>query len=123
MILVDTSVWVDHFRTGVPLLAQLLNQNRVSTHPFVLGELAMGSLPQRLSLLADLRALPHAISAETAEVMNYIERKRLFGLGLGLIDAHLLVSAQLTPETSIWTRDRRLADVAEKLSLAARTAL
>lgn len=89
-------------------------------HPFVIGELAMGHLPSRHTVLTDLRDLRHSIVADHEEVVRFVIEERLFGLGLGYVDAHLLSSARLTPEARLWTRDRRLAAVAERLALAAR---
>jgi hypothetical protein len=119
MILVDTSIWIGHFRTGDERLQSLLHDGSVLTHPFVIGELALGRLPERHSLLADLHALPRAIVAGDAEVLAFIEFNRLAGLGVGYVDAHLLASARLTAEASIWTGDKRLAMVADRLGLAA----
>jgi predicted nucleic acid-binding protein len=119
VILVDTSVWVDHLRTGDTTMATLLSAGRVLVHSFVIGELALGNLRQRAQILADLHALPAAIEAEANEVTQYIERHQLHGLGIGYVDVHLLASAQLTAGASLWTRDRRLRDAAQHLSLAA----
>lgn len=120
MILVDTSVWIDHFRTGDPILSALLNDTAVLTHPFVIGELAMGNLRQRHTILADLSSLPSAVAAQDAEVMRFVDQEVLFGAGIGFVDAHLLAATRLTPGAALWTRDKRLATVAERLSLAAR---
>ena len=119
MILVDTSVWIDHLRSGDQVLAELLEREQVLAHPFVIGELALGTLRQRETILGALQNLPQAIEAENGEVMRFIERESLAGLGIGYIDAHLLAATRLTPDASFWTRDRRLASVAERLSLAA----
>jgi predicted nucleic acid-binding protein len=118
--LVDTSIWIDHFRQGDALLAQLLRQRLVVMHPFVLGELAIGNLPRRRAILADLQDLTQVIVAEHQEVMSFIEHERLFGTGIGYLDAHLLAATRLTEETTLWTRDKPLLRVAERLSLAAR---
>lgn len=119
MILVDSSVWIDHFRQSDPGLAALLNSAGVLAHPFVIGELALGSLRQRDAVLSALRELPAAIVADDAEVIAFIDRHRLFGLGIGYIDAHLLASVRLTAGAVLWTRDRRLHAVAERLGVAA----
>ena len=119
MILVDTSIWVDHLRRGDATLADILNRGLVLTHPFVIGELALGRLRQRDTVLRTLEELPHAIVASHAEAMSFIERQKLFESGIGYIDVHLLAAARLTPNTRLWTRDRRLAAAAERLSLAA----
>lgn len=119
MILVDTSVWVDHLRTGDAILARLLEAGSVLAHGFVIGELAMGNLRRRDEILALLRDLPAATMAADDEALRFIERRRLMGSGIGYIDAHLLASAALTPDTRLWTRDRRLDGVARRLNLQA----
>ena len=119
MILVDSSVWIDHFRNGDLALVGLLNTGQVLTHPFVIGELALGHLRLREQVLALLEELPRALVATEAEVLHFIGRHTLFGMGIGYVDAHLLAGARLTPDTSIWTRDKRLRAAAKRLSLAA----
>ena len=121
MILVDTSVWIDHLRSDDTLLAELLDQGQVLSHPFIIGELALGNLRQRETVLADLRELPQASVALDDEVMLLIDRDRLFGIGIGYVDAHLLAATRLTQGAALWTRDKRLSAAAERLSLAART--
>lgn len=118
MMLVDSSVWIDHFRQTDLGLVALLDRAGVLAHPFVTGELALGSLRQREAVLAALRGLPHAIVAEDDEVMAFIDRHGLFGLGIGYVDAHLLASVRLTAGAALWTRDRRLHAVAERLGVA-----
>ncbi|MCK9513869.1 MAG: type II toxin-antitoxin system VapC family toxin [Pigmentiphaga sp.] len=120
MILVDTSVWVDHLRNGDPQLASHLEGGRVFTHPFVIGELALGSLRQRDQVLGAMRALPLALVATDDEVQMFIERQPLYNLGIGYVDAHLLASVRLTPGLRLWTRDRRLHAAALQLNIAAR---
>ena len=117
MVLVDTSVWVTHFREGSPALVNLLSDGLVSMHPFVGGELACGNLKNRTDILSDLAALPVAIRASDAEVMRLVEDHRLWGRGLGWIDVHLLASALLS-HCRLWTLDKRLASVASELRLA-----
>ena len=107
MILVDTSVWIAHFRKGSPRLSELLNNGLVLGHPFIVGELACGNLRNRSRILSDLEALPSAASATHAEVMRLIDVRRLWGLGIGWIDGHLLASALLST-CQLWTFDRRL---------------
>jgi predicted nucleic acid-binding protein len=119
VIIVDTSVWIDHLRKSDLVLADLLENGRVLTHPFVTGEIALGSLSRRSAVLDALRGLPQAIVARDDEVMVLIERDRLFSAGIGYIDAHLLAAAKLTPGASIWTRDRRLREVSVRLGLSA----
>ena len=118
MILVDTSVWIDHLRSGDEQLADLLNRSQVVIHPFVIGELACGNLRQRDEVLRLLNDLPQAAVASQEEVLHLIEHKKLMGLGIGFIDAHLLASAALTDMAEIWTRDKRLQGVAQTLGLA-----
>lgn len=118
MILIDTSVWVDHLRDGDRLLAELLNAGRVLAHPFVLGEIALGHLRRRETILAALHDLPRAPLATDAEVLALIGSNALMGLGIGYVDAHLLAAARLAA-SQLWTRDRRLARVAMTLGLAA----
>jgi len=120
VILVDTSVWIDHLRSGDALLAGLLDEGQVLSHPFIIGELALGNLRQRESILADLLELPQAFAAGDDEVMHFIDRERLFGFGIGYLDAHLLAATRLTQGAALWKRDRRLSAAAERLSLAAR---
>jgi predicted nucleic acid-binding protein len=114
MVLVDTSVWVSHFRVGNIELAGLLNDGEVVTHPFVVGELACGNLKNRTLILSLLKSLPMSVEAEHEEVLAFIERNRLMGKGLGYVDAHLITSAVLT-EVSLWTLDKRLGQVAHLL--------
>lgn len=112
MILVDTSVWIDHFRSGDTTLAQLLTEDRVLTHPFVVGELAMGHIRGRDLTLYWLRQLPQATLASDDEVLSFIRRHGLAGTGIGYVDVHLLAATRLMSWCSFWTRDRRLRSVA-----------
>ena len=116
MILVDTSVWIDHLRSGAPLLASVLEDGEVMMHPFVLGELACGRLENRAETLELLAALPAAPSASEDEALAFIERRKLMGRGLGYIDVHLLASAALG-RISLWTRDKQLASVASEMKM------
>jgi hypothetical protein len=118
VILVDTSVWVDHLRRGDATLAALLEEGEVSLHRFVIGELACGRLTRRREILAWLGALPAAPVAAHEEVLHFVERHRLGGRGIGWIDVHLLASAALA-RTAIWTRDQALRAAARALGLAA----
>ncbi len=118
MILVDTSVWIDHLRADNALLARLLNSGCVLTHPFVIGELALGQMRQREIILAALSDLPRAEPATDAEVLGFINRETLFGCGIGYVDVHLLAAVRLTAGAELWTRDGRLRRVAEELGLA-----
>jgi len=116
MVLADTSIWIEHFRHREPSLADRLSEGLVAMHPFVSGELACGNLRDRTAILADLHALPQARLASNAEVLHLIEDRRLWGRGLGWIDAHLLASALLS-HCRFWTFDIRLAKVAAELGL------
>ena len=118
MILVDTSVWVDHLRSGDPGLVALLERAAVLMHPFVTGEIACGSLRDRKSLLELLHDLPEAVVATDDEAMQFIERHRLYGKGIGYVDVHLLASVALTGGATIWTRDRKLRQTAAALGHA-----
>lgn len=118
MILVDTSVWIDHLRSGEPALATALEGGRVLMHPLVLGELACGNLKNRSEVLRLLGDLPAAPTAADPEALGFIERRALMGRGIGYIDVHLLASAALAGVGRLWTRDRRLAAVAAELELA-----
>ena len=119
MILADTSVWVDHFRKRDAALYQQLQRNNISTHPFIVTELVLGNLPDRQNAIASLDRLPMVKVAQLHEVRRLIEVHSLFRRGLGFVDAHLIASTLITPHTLLWSRDRRLRDVAETLGLKA----
>lgn len=120
MILADTSVWIDHLRSGDdPAFTYLLEANIVVTHPFIVGELAMGNLRNRDTILGLLNDLQQAVVASHDEVMTFVSHHQLSGLGIGYVDAHLLASARLTHGTKLWTRDKRLRGTAERLELHA----
>lgn len=110
MILVDTSVWIEHFRAGNPRLQKLLQEGEVATHPMVLGELACSNLPKRAKTLRLLSHLPRIPQAADHLVLQSIDSRRLFGKGIGWIDAHLL-TASLLSSVPLWTLDRRLAEL------------
>jgi hypothetical protein len=118
VILVDTSVWVDHLSGDGKALASLLERGQVLINPFVIGELALGNLRRRIDLLAELQDLPQTRVASDQEVLRFIERHELFGLGVGYVDVHLLAAIRLTLGASLWTRDKRLQTVAGHLGLA-----
>ncbi len=118
MILVDTSVWIDHLHGADPHLAELLERNDVGTHSMVVGELALGSIAARATVLGLLAELPACIEATHEEVLDFVTARRLPGRGLSLVDAHLLASAVLTEAAALWTRDRRLGVAASELGLA-----
>jgi len=118
VILVDTSVWVDHLRESDEALAGLLEAGKILAHPFVIGELALGNLPRRDLVLRALHDLPQVNVATDREVLHLVDRHLLFGLGIGYIDAHLLAAVLLTSDAGLWTRDRRLRRGADRLGLA-----
>lgn len=117
VVLVDTSVWIDHLRRNNAELANLLNDGDVVCHPFVIGELACGNLGNRAQILSLLNTLPAAIQAKHEEIMQFIENYYLMGQGLGYIDVHLLASALLT-QVSLWTFDKKLNEVSARLEIA-----
>jgi len=116
VVLVDTSVWVEHLRSGNIGLESLLNNDGVVCHLFIVGELSCGNLSNRVEILTLLQALPLANHAEHEEVMHFIENYSLMGKGLGYIDMHLIASAILT-KAPIWTLDKKLKEVSLKLGL------
>lgn len=118
MILVDTSVWVDHLARGDERLARALESGRVVTHAFVIGELACGTLRNRDEVLHLMKQLPRAPLAADDEVLALVERRRLMGRGIGWVDAHLLAASLIGQVERVWTRDRRLNEVASELGLA-----
>ena len=119
MILIDTSLLADHFREADPVVAGLLEAGDALCHPFVIGEIMMGNPRNRHGIGDLLGSLPQLQVASDSEVRDVVEHYRLFGTGLGYIDAHLLVSVRLTRGAAIWTRDRRMAKAAEQLSIFA----
>jgi predicted nucleic acid-binding protein len=118
VILVDTSIWVDHFRAGDRVLMDLLEAGRVLGHPWVTGELALANLAQRREVLGLLAGLPQAQVASTDEMARFIETHRLYGLGIGYVDAQLLAGARLTG-ARLWSRDRRLVAATKRLDVQA----
>ena len=115
MILVDTSVWIDHLRAGSAALARLLDHGDVLGHPWVVGELALGHLGQRGEVIGLLASLPQATVATPAEVLTLIERHELQGVGMGYVDAQLLAATKLTPGATLWSTDRHLVAVSSRL--------
>jgi predicted nucleic acid-binding protein len=118
VILVDTSVWVDHLRAGNKVLGALLETGMVLAHPFVIGELALGHLRQREAVLGALADMPRANVATDGEALDFIDRHALFGRGIGYVDVHLLAAVRLTAGTEFWTNDKRLHGIAVQLGLA-----
>ena len=118
MILVDTSVWVDHLQRGNAQLAEQLGKGQVLAHPFVLGEMALGSLQQRAKVLDAMQNLPMAAVASSDEVLAFIATHALHSMGIGYVDAHLLASSRLSPAARLWTLDKRLQAAAHDMRLA-----
>ncbi len=123
MILVDSSVWVNYLRSNDAKLAQALESGLVLCHPFVIGELACGTIRDRAAVMLLLKSLPSAPVARDSEILALIESRSLMGRGVGCIDAHLLASTALSQDGLLWTRDRRLGEVAAELGLAYGAAL
>jgi hypothetical protein len=119
LILADTSLWIDHLRSGNAELSAWLEAGEVLIHPFVIGELAMGNLSEREATLREFGRLPRSVVASPEEVLALISREELHGKGLGYVDAALLASVRLTPECTLRTRDRRLQTVADRLRIGA----
>ena len=119
MILADTTVWVDHFRAANDKLRELLENERIVMHPFIVAELALGSLKQRRVQLEALDDMPAVPVAQLREVRQMIETRSLYSRGIGLTDAHLIASCLIHPPTRLWTNNKRLAEIAETLGIAA----
>jgi predicted nucleic acid-binding protein len=118
-VLIDTSVWVDHFRSRNAQLIQLLHQDMVLTHPMVLGEIACGTPSSpHAQTLTDISLLQQTQQASMQDVMNFIEREALYGLGCGLVDMVLLASTLITSGATLWTLDKRLAALADRFAVA-----
>ena len=118
MILVDTSVWVGHLRAHDYELARLIDANAVCTHPYVVGEIALGQLRQRGIVMKSRHALPQVMVAAEREVMTFVENHALFGRGIGYVDVCLLAATRVTANTWLWTNDKKLRAVASDLGLA-----
>ena len=119
MILADTSVWIDHLRAGNPRMQELLDGEQIIMHPMIVAELGLGSLRQRAKTLAELDGLLEVNVAQLSAVRRMIEVQRLYGKGIGLIDAHFLASCLITPGTQLWTRDTALKGVAKAVGVDA----
>ncbi len=118
MVLVDTSVWVDYLRSGDETLSQLLMQGQVCIHSMIIGELACGNLQNRQELLGLWQNLPMQVEASHQEAMFLLESRALMGKGIGYVDLHVLAASLLSSDTQLWTRDKRLARIAESLGFA-----
>ncbi len=123
MILVDTSIWIDHFRVSDPQFVALLTRNEVLAHPAVIGEISLGSVAKRADVLRYLRNLPSVVVAAHDEIIIFIETRKLANTGLGYVDAGLLASAALTPGAALWSRDKNLRAAAVRCGLAPKVAL
>ena len=119
MILADTSVWIDHFRSGNKELQAALNRGQIVIHPWVIAELALGSLRERRKTLAMLDLLPQVREARMSELRLMIEARQLYGVGIGLTDAHLVAAVFMNPPTLLWTRDKPLRKLAEAVGVHA----
>jgi predicted nucleic acid-binding protein len=117
MILVDTSVWMDHLHHTEGALVGLLEQNVVLMHPMILGELACGNLKNRAVLIGLWQALPRLSAATDVEALQFLDIHELMGTGIGFIDVHLLCAVALANGARLWTRDKRLAEIAADLGL------
>ena len=122
-VIVDTSVWVDHFRQQNNALISLLEFDLVMAHPLVIGEIACGTPPNRTQTLSDLQGLQQTQQASIREVVDFIESEHLFGLGCGLVDLLLLASTLISPSVELWTLDKRLSMLAERFNVLHRPAL
>lgn len=123
-VLIDTSVWVDHFRNGNEGLVDLIELDLALTHPMVIVEIACGTPPApRIKTLNSIGLLQPCNRASSSEVMEFIERERLYGLGCGLVDVALLASTLITPGAELWTLDKRLAELAGRFGVAYRPKL
>lgn len=119
MILADTTIWIDFWRSGNPEMDKLLVKGEIAMHPFIVGQLALGSLHDRTRTLAFLDRMTQVQVARIAEVRSMIEAHALYSKGIGLTDAHLIASCLLTQGTELWTRDGRLRTVAQALGIDA----
>jgi hypothetical protein len=119
LILADTGIWIGHFRTDEPEMRALLGHSNIAMHPFIVAELALGSLRDRDRTLGMLERLPQVRMAQLSEVRQMIEAHSLYSKGIGLIDAHLVASTLISPPARLWTRDRRLLAVASTLGIDA----
>jgi predicted nucleic acid-binding protein len=118
MVLVDTSVWIEHFKSADSRLQELLQSDAVLVHDMVIGELMLGQIKQRDQVIAYLSDMPKAQSAQHEELLVFVSHKKLYEQGIGWVDCHLLASCKITPKATLWTMDKRLAAMAQKLQIA-----
>jgi predicted nucleic acid-binding protein len=119
MILADTTIWIDHFRSENKEMRRQLENATIAIHPFIIAELALGSLKERARTLAWLDMLPQVRMAQISEVRQMIEMRSLYRQGIGLVDAHLIASVFISPQTLLWTKDKRLRGIADSCGIAA----
>lgn len=117
MILADTSVWIDHLRNSNPRMQSFLEAAQITMHPFIVAEIALGSLKNRTARLSELDSLERVVIGQTEEVRHLIETRALYSRGFSFVDAHLLLSCLLTPGTQLWTRDRNMQSVAGSIGI------
>lgn len=117
MILIDTSIWIDHFRAPEKRVISILDDGKLLAHPFIIGEIMLGNMRGRERIADLLGRIPQAIVANADEMLAFISLNRLGGRGIGYVDAHLLAAARLTPDTQLWSRDKRLAATARELGV------
>ena len=123
-VLIDSSVWIDHFRKGNDVLVELIELDHALTHPMVIGEIACGTLPApRIQTLNSIGLLQPCNQVSLSEVMEFVEREKLYGSGCGLVDMSLLASTLITPGAELWTLDKRLAELAGRFDVAYRPTL
>ena len=123
-VLIDSSVWIDHFRKGNDVLVELIKLDHALTHPMVIGEIACGTPPApRIQTLNSIGLLQPCNQVSLSEVMEFIEREKLYGFGCGLVDMSLLASTLITPGAELWTLDKRLAELAGRFDVAYRPTL
>jgi predicted nucleic acid-binding protein len=119
MILADTTIWIDHFRSENKEMRRQLEKANIAIHPYIVAELGLGSLSERARTLAWLDMLPRVRMVQISEVRKMIEMRSLYSRGIGVVDAHLIASVFISPQTLLWTKDKRLRGIAEALGIAA----
>ena len=122
-VLVDTSVWINHFREGNPELIKLMERDEVLIHPMIIAEIGCGTPPSRKTTLADLGTLRQVEQPSILEVMNFVDREKLYGQGCGIVDMILLASTLITPGSTLWTLDNKLLSIAKKFGVMFKTKL
>jgi predicted nucleic acid-binding protein len=118
VILADSSIWIDHFRSPIGELVSVIRAGHLLVHRMLVGELALGWVPDRTSLLSSLQAMPKLAEVSDDALLTFIDRHKLISVGIGLVDVHFLASVQASPGSKLWTRDKRLLAQAQRLGLA-----